>query len=113
MVAHRESAALAERLIGETCEKQGIEPGQLTLHADRGTSMTSKPVALLLADLGVVDQPTRENGSPGCPTIDDRLLGRPEGRLDFTDLRSLKQPHSNYVDLGVSMSLTGSGMFPE
>ena len=40
MVAQRESATIAERLIAETCERQGIEPGQLTLHADRGSSMT-------------------------------------------------------------------------
>ena len=44
MVAMRESAELAKRLIEESCKKQGIRPGQLTLHADRGTSMTSKPV---------------------------------------------------------------------
>ena len=43
MLAPHESAALAERLIGETCAKHGIQPGQLTLHADRGSSMTSKP----------------------------------------------------------------------
>jgi putative transposase len=49
MVAHRETAALAERLIEETCSRQKIVAGQLTIHADRGTSMTSKPVALLLS----------------------------------------------------------------
>ena len=59
MVAHRESATLAERLIGETCTRQGITPGELTLHADRGSSMTSKPVALLLADLGVTKTHSR------------------------------------------------------
>jgi putative transposase len=53
MVAHRESAALAEKFIHETCARQGIDHGQLTIHADRGPAMTSKPVALLLADLGV------------------------------------------------------------
>ena len=53
MLAHRESAALAQRLIAESCRKQDIEPDQLTLHADRGGSMRSKPVGLLLADLGV------------------------------------------------------------
>ena len=53
MVAHRESSRLAERLIQHTCESHRIRPGQLTLHADRGSSMKSKPVALLLADLGV------------------------------------------------------------
>jgi putative transposase len=53
MLAHRETAVHAERLIRETCERQGIQRDQLTVHADRGTSMTSKPVALMLADLGV------------------------------------------------------------
>ena len=56
MVAHRESATLAERFIAETCARQGIDSGQLTIHADRG----SKPVALLLADLGV----TKTHGRP-------------------------------------------------
>src|SRR5208283_5379618 len=46
MVADRESATLAERLIAETCGRQKIERDQLTLHADRGSSMKSKPVAL-------------------------------------------------------------------
>ena len=59
MVAARESAALAERLIGATLHKQGIAPGTLTVHADRGSSMRSKPVALLLADLGVAKTHTR------------------------------------------------------
>ncbi len=60
MLAPRESAARAERLIAETCAKHGIRPGQLTLHADRGGAMRSKPVALLLADLGV----TKTHGRP-------------------------------------------------
>ena len=51
MVADGESAQLAKRLIAGTCDKQLIVAGQLHLHADRGTSMTSKPVAFLLADL--------------------------------------------------------------
>lgn len=45
MVAHREQAVLAQRLIAETCQKQAIKPEQLVIHADRGSSMTSKPVA--------------------------------------------------------------------
>jgi putative transposase len=53
MVAHRESATLAERFIRETCARQGIERHQLTVHADRWPAMTSKAEALLLADLGV------------------------------------------------------------
>src|SRR5260370_36040843 len=53
MVARRESAELAKRLIQDSCSKQRILPGQLTLHADRRTSLNSQPLASLLADLGV------------------------------------------------------------
>jgi putative transposase len=54
----RESAAAAEALISQACEQQAIPRDRLTLHADRGTSMRSKPVAFLLADLGVGSQCT-------------------------------------------------------
>jgi len=67
MVAHREQAVLAERLIETTCARQGIVPGQLTVHADRGSSMTSKPVALLLADLGVTKTHSRPHVSNDNP----------------------------------------------
>jgi putative transposase len=67
MVAHRESANLASRLIDDSCSKQKIERGQLTLHADRGTSMTSKTVALLLADLGVTKSHSRPHVSDDNP----------------------------------------------
>lgn len=53
LVAERESAALAEQLIDESAARQGITPGQLCLHSDRGGPMTAKSLALLLADLGV------------------------------------------------------------
>ncbi len=59
LVAHRESATLAERFIHETCARQGIGRAQLTVHADRGPAMTSKPVALLRADLGVTKTHSR------------------------------------------------------
>jgi len=67
MVALHESAKLAEKLIAETYARQGIEPGTLTLHADRGSSMTSKPVALLLADLGVTKTHSRPHVSDDNP----------------------------------------------
>lgn len=67
MVAPRESASLAERLIAETCEKQQIPRDQLTLHADRGTSMTSVTVAQLLADLGVTKTHSRPHVSDDNP----------------------------------------------
>jgi putative transposase len=93
MLAPHESAALAERLIAETCAKHGIQPGQLTLHADRGTSMKSKPVALLLADLGVTkthSRPHVSNDNPFseaqfktlkyCPQFPERFGSIEDGR---------------------------------
>ena len=67
MVAPHESALLAERLIEETCARQGIARGTLTLHADRGSSMKSKSVALLLADLDVKKTHSRPHVSDDNP----------------------------------------------
>jgi putative transposase len=67
MVAHRESATLAERFIAETRVRQSIDPGQLAIHADRGSAMTSKPVALLLANLGVTKTHARPHVSNDNP----------------------------------------------
>jgi putative transposase len=67
MIAERESASLAEELIAATCVRQGIVPGQLTIHADRGSSMISKPVALLMADLGVTKTHSRPHVSNDNP----------------------------------------------
>ena len=67
MVAPRESAALAERLIAASCKRHHTPPGQLTIHADRGSSMTSKPVALLLADLGITKTHSRPHVSNDNP----------------------------------------------
>jgi putative transposase len=67
LLAQHENAGLAQRLIRETCMKQGIEPGQLILHADRGAPMTSKTVAQLLADLGVDKTHARPHVSDDNP----------------------------------------------
>jgi putative transposase len=67
LLARHEAAALAKVLIAESCERQRIDPGQLTLHADRGPSMTSQPVALLLATLGVVPSHSRPHVSDDNP----------------------------------------------
>ncbi len=67
MIADCESDALAEALIGHTCDKEGIVGGQLTLHADRGAAMRSKLVADLLVDLGVVKSHSRPYTSDDNP----------------------------------------------
>jgi putative transposase len=67
LVAQQENAGLAQRLIRETLLKQGIEPGQLILHADRGAPMTSKTLAQLVADLGVEKSHSRPHVSDDNP----------------------------------------------
>jgi len=67
MVATRESAELARRLIADTARKQDITPDSLTVHADRGSSMRSRPVALLLADLGIAKSHSRPHVSNDNP----------------------------------------------
>jgi putative transposase len=66
-VQHRESADLAQALIAQATEQQKITRDQLTVHADRGSSMTSKPVAMLLADLGVTKTHSRPYTSTDNP----------------------------------------------
>ncbi len=84
MLAERESAPLAEKLIAESCERQGITPGQLTVHADRGPAMTSKPVALLLADLGVTKSHSRPHVSNDNP-FSEAQFKTLKYRPDFPD----------------------------
>lgn len=67
MIALRESAELARELIAQTCERQGIEPDSLTLHADRGSAMTSLTVAELLSNLGVTKTHSRPHVSDDNP----------------------------------------------
>jgi len=67
MLAHAESAKLAEALLADTVANQGIGYGQLTIHADRGSPMVAKPVAFLLADLGVTKSHSRPHTSNDNP----------------------------------------------
>jgi putative transposase len=97
MVAHREQAELAERLIAETLAKQDISPDQLTLHADRGSSMTSKPVAFLLADLGITKTHSRPHVSNDNPYSESQFKtlkyrpGFPDRFASMEDARAFCQ----------------------
>ena len=81
MVAYRESAALASTLINETCLRQNIKTDQLTLHADRGSSMKSTTVGQLLADIGVTkthSRPHVSNDNPYSESVFKTLKYRPD-----------------------------------
>jgi len=96
MIAEAENAGLAERLIEQSCIKQGIVPEQLTLHADRGSPMRSKAVAQLLAELGIDKshgRPRVSNDNPFSealfktakyrPAMPDRFSGAAHAREIF------------------------------
>jgi putative transposase len=81
LLAERESASLAKRLIEETIEKQGVDEEKLTLHSDRGPSMKSHTVAQLLADLGVTkshSRPYTSNDNPFSEAQFKTLKYRPD-----------------------------------
>jgi putative transposase len=81
LIAERECAALARRLIAQSCAQQGIARGQLTVHSDRGPSMTSKGVAQLLADLGITkthSRPYTSNDNPFSEALFKTTKYRPE-----------------------------------
>lgn len=89
----RESARIAEELIAQTCDKQLILPGQLTVHADRGSSMTSKPVAFLMADLGVTkthSRPHVSNDNPYSESQFKTMKYRPEFPARFSSIQEAR-----------------------
>ena len=67
MLARAERAQLAEALIAHAVDTQGVQRDRLTLHADRGSAMTAKPVAFMLADLGVTKSHSRPHTSNDNP----------------------------------------------
>jgi putative transposase len=89
MVSERETAELAEAFIAESCAKEGICRDQLTLHADRGSAMTSKSVAQMLADLGVTkthSRPHVSNDNPYSESHFKTLKYRPDFPAQFGSL---------------------------
>jgi transposase InsO family protein len=104
MIAHRETAELAEQFIADTIDKQQIVAGTLTLHADRGTSMRSKSVAQLLVDLAVTKTHSRPHVS------DDRESKRHTplylfGRFYCARLSHHRYRNPRYRDLSIALQL--------
>lgn len=89
LIADRESSALARALLERTIEQQHADPVHLTIHADRGSSMTSKPVAFLLADLGVTKSHSRphvSNDNPHIESLFKTVKYQPEFPATFSNL---------------------------
>jgi putative transposase len=93
-VAPSESAELAQKLIRETCEKESVDPTQLTVHADRGAPMTAKSTALLYADLGITpsySRPKVSNDNPFSEANFKTLKYRPEMPQRFGCLQDARE----------------------
>ncbi len=93
MVAGCESAVLAEKLLADTIDKQQVDRDRLTIHADNGSSMASKPVAFLLADLGVTkshSRPHTSNDNPYSEAHFKTLKYRPEFPTWFGSLEDAR-----------------------
>lgn len=114
MVASRESATLAEQLLTATILTERVPAGQLTIHADRGSSMASKPVALLLADLGVTkthSRPRVSNDNPYsesqfktlkyCPSFPGTFASLEAARGFCAEFFYAYNQHHRHVSLGL------------
>jgi putative transposase len=100
-VQHRENAQLAKALIGQAAEQQKVTQGQLTVHADRGPAMTSKPVAFLLADLGVLkshNRPYTSTDNPYSEAHFKTLKYRPEFPDRFANIEHARSFCRRFFD---------------
>ena len=84
MLARAELAELSQRLMNESIARHGVPSGQLTLHSDRGSPMIAKPVAHLLADLGVTKSHSRPHVSNDNPYSESQFRTL-KYRPDFPD----------------------------
>ena len=100
-VQYRETAEIAKELIAQATEQQQITPKILTLHADRGGPMRSKPVAFLLADLGVTKTHSRPYTSSDNPYSEANLKTlkyRPGFPARFDDIEHARAHCRAFVD---------------
>lgn len=101
MLARNESARLGKQLLLEAYEKQNVQPGQLTVHADRGSAMISKSMALLLADLGVTrthSRPHVSNDNPFSESHFKTLKYRPQFPQRFGCLEDARSFCRSFFD---------------
>jgi putative transposase len=101
MVAERESGELAKLLIDETCDRQGITPGELTFHADNGAAMVAQPVAFLLASLGITKSHSRPHVSDDNPFSEAQfktMKYRPDFPARFASLEHAREFLRRFFD---------------
>jgi putative transposase len=110
LLADRESEDLATQLVCETCVKQHIPLGQLTLHADHGGAMTSKSLALLLADLGVTKSHSRPRVSNDNRST-ERSRRSPYSEAQFKTMK-YRPDYPEFFDSLLHARAWAQGFFP-
>ncbi len=101
MVADAESEALTAQFITSAYEKQGVNPGEVTLHADRGAIQTARSVAVLMADLGVTkshSRPKTSNDNPYSEAHFKTLKYRPDYPRRFGSIQDAKAWCADFFD---------------
>jgi putative transposase len=101
MVAEEESADLAHHLIAQSCRKWAIQPGTLTIHADRGAPMTSKAVGQLMEDLGIAkshSRPYTSNDNPYSEAQFKTMKYRPDYPDRFENMAGARLWASPFFD---------------
>jgi len=101
MLARRESAQLGQDLVRSAWERQGIDAGQLTVHADRGSPMIAKSTALLYADLGIGKSHSRphvSNDNPFSEAGFKTLKYRPEMPNRFGSIQDARSHVAPLID---------------
>jgi putative transposase len=101
LLATKESATLAQRLLTQTCKSQGIERDTLTLHQDRGSPMTSKTFAQACADLGVTtsfSRPRVSNDNPFSESQFKTFKYQPDFPGSFDDIAHAKRHTHDFIE---------------
>ena len=100
-VQYRETAQIARELIAQAAEQQHITPGILGLHADRGAPQRAKPVAFLLADLGITkthSRPYTSSDNPYSEANFKTLKYRPDFPARFQSIEQAREHCRTFVD---------------
>jgi len=93
MIAETQTSELARQLVAESARKQGIVPGQLTLHSDNGTPMKGRPLVALLDDLGIDRSHSRPHTSDDNPFSEAQfktMKYRPDYPNRFADIETAR-----------------------
>ena len=101
LAAGRECKTLAAQLLKDTCEKQGVTPNTLTIHADNGGPMVSKSVTELLLELGVIkshSRPRVSNDNPYSESGFKTLKYCPQFPGEFGSLEEVKSFFREFAD---------------